>query len=143
MIVKADRAEKGRYPRFVVTNLGGEPQPLYDEGSCACGEIENRIKEQQLGLLAGRTSYHDWWINQWGLLLSGPAYTLLERLRRNQAGWHRVGASAMRHDSAEAAEDMGGAGVQHAAGAVSVGGEPPAPRVVCERGGDAVPRQNW
>ena len=37
------------------------PQQLYDQVYCARGEMENRIKEQQLGLFADRTSAHQWW----------------------------------------------------------------------------------
>ena len=82
VIVKAEHTDKGSNPRFVVTNLSGDAQTLYDELYCARGEMENRIKEQQLGLFADRTSCHGWWANQWRLLLSGLAYTLLEALRR-------------------------------------------------------------
>lgn len=82
VIVKAEHTEKGRNPRFVVTNLDGDARQLYDAGYCARGEMENRIKEQQLGLFADRTSCHGWWANQWRLLLSGLADTLLEALRR-------------------------------------------------------------
>lgn len=82
VLVKAEHTDQGRNPRFVVTNLTGEAPSLYDEMYCARGEMENRIKEQQLGLFADRTSCHDWWANQWRLLLSGLAYTLLETLRR-------------------------------------------------------------
>jgi hypothetical protein len=82
VIVKAEHTDKGRNPRFVVTNLDGDAQWLYDELYCARGEMENRIKEQQLGLFADRTSCHGWWANQWRLLLSSLAYTLMEALRR-------------------------------------------------------------
>jgi hypothetical protein len=82
VIVKAEHTDQGRNPRFVVTNLTGDAQALYDELYCARGEMENRIKEQQLGLFADRTSCHGWWANQWRLLLSGLAYTLMETLRR-------------------------------------------------------------
>jgi len=82
VIVKAEHTDQGRNPRFVVTNLTGDAQTLYDELYCARGEMENRIKEQQLGLFADRTSCHGWWANQWRLLLSGLAYTLMETLRR-------------------------------------------------------------
>jgi len=81
VIVKAEHTDKGSNPRFVVTNLPGEAQALYDELYCARGEMENRIKEQQLGLFADRTSCHGWWANQFRLLLSSCAYVLLERLR--------------------------------------------------------------
>lgn len=82
VIVKAEHTDQGRNPRFVVTNLTSAAQALYDEVYCARGEMENRIKEQQLGLFADRTSCHGWWANQWRLLLSGLAYTLMETLRR-------------------------------------------------------------
>jgi hypothetical protein len=82
VIVKAEHTDRGSNPRFVVTNLEPEPQPLYDEVYCARGEMENRIKEQQLGLFSDRTSCHDWWANQFRLLLSSCAYVLLEAVRR-------------------------------------------------------------
>jgi hypothetical protein len=82
VIVKAEHTDKGSNPRFVVTSLATAAQPLYDEVYCARGEMENRIKEQQLGLFSDRTSCHDWWANQFRLLLSSCAYVLLETLRR-------------------------------------------------------------
>jgi len=81
VLVKAEHTAKGSNPRFRVTNLTGEAQPLYDEVYCARGEMENRIKEQQLGLFTDRTSYHGWWANKFRLLLSSFAYLQLERLR--------------------------------------------------------------
>jgi len=65
-----------------VTNLSGDPQQLYDTVYCARGEMENRIKEQQLDLFAGRTSCHVFDANQFRLLLSSAAYVLIEALRR-------------------------------------------------------------
>jgi len=69
VIAKIEHLEKGSNPRFVVTNLPGLAQRLYEEIYCARGEMENRIKEQQLGLFADRTSSHYWWANQLRLLL--------------------------------------------------------------------------
>ena len=43
----------------------------------------NRIKEQQLGLFADRTSCHDFVANQFRVLLSAAAYILLDDLRRH------------------------------------------------------------
>lgn len=83
VILKAEHGTKGPNPRFVVTTLKGDPQTLYDKVYCARGEMENRIKEQQLGLFADRTSCHGWWANQFRLLLSSAAYVLLETIRRN------------------------------------------------------------
>lgn len=55
---------------------------LYEEIYCARGDMENRIKEQQLDLFADRTSCHSWWPNQFRLLLSSCAYVLISALRR-------------------------------------------------------------
>ena len=82
VIAKLEVTEKGRNPRFIVTNLDGDKQYLYDKLYCARGEMENRIKEQQLGLFADRTSAHHWWPNQFRLLLSTLAYVLMETIRR-------------------------------------------------------------
>ena len=82
VIGKAEVTNRGRNPRFVTTNLEGDGQDLYDELYCARGDMENRIKEQQLGLFADRTSCHRWWANQFRLLLSSLAYMLLEAIRR-------------------------------------------------------------
>ena len=81
VIAKIEHTERGINPRYVVTNLEGNPQALYDTLYCARGEMENRIKEQQLDLFADRTSCHRWWPNQFRLLLSSLAYTLLEAIR--------------------------------------------------------------
>jgi len=84
VIVKAEylpgRSSK-RNPRFVVTNRDEPPEELYRDIYCARGEMENRIKEQQLDLYADRTSAHRWWPNQLRLLLSTVAYALLNQIR--------------------------------------------------------------
>ena len=82
VIAKIEHTDKGANPRFVVTNLKGSSQAIYDGLYCARGEMENRIKEQQLGLFADRTSSHYWWANQFRLLLSSLAYVLMEGIRR-------------------------------------------------------------
>ena len=82
VIVKAEHSARGSNPRYVVTNLAGSPQRLYDALYCARGDMENRIKEQQLHLFADRTSCHEWWPNQYRVLLSAFAYVLLNAIRR-------------------------------------------------------------
>jgi len=82
VIAKIEYTDKGPNPRYVVTNLEGEAPALYERLYCARGDMENRIKEQQLDLFADRTSCQRWWPNQFRLLLSSLAYTLLEALRR-------------------------------------------------------------
>lgn len=78
----AEHLQQGENTRFIVTNLSGGPQNLYDELYCQRGEAENRIKEQQLGLFADRTSCHDFVANQFRVLLSAAAYILMDTLRR-------------------------------------------------------------
>ncbi len=82
VILKAEHNAGGPNPRFVVTNVPGDPQDLYDEVYCQRGEMENRIKEQQLDLFAGRTSCHRFVANAFRLLLSSAAYVLMQALRR-------------------------------------------------------------
>ena len=82
VIIKAEHSLRGANPRYVVTTLEGDPQALYDKLYCARGDMENRIKEQQLDLFSDRTSCHDWWPNQYRLLLSALAYILLQAIRR-------------------------------------------------------------
>jgi len=82
VIAKVQVTPMGPNPRFVVTNLGGQPRYLYDKLYCARGEMENRIKEQQQDLFADRTSCHQWWPNQMRLLFSSLAYILIESIRR-------------------------------------------------------------
>ena len=82
IIAKLEVTDKGRNPRFIITNLEGDKQALYEDLYCARGEMENRIKEQQMGLFADRTSAHYWWANQFRLLLSSLAYVLMEGIRR-------------------------------------------------------------
>ena len=82
VIARIEHGPKGRNPRFVVTNLEGEANELYERVYCARGDMENRIKEQQLDLFADRTSSSKWWTNQYRVLLAALAYTLLETMRR-------------------------------------------------------------
>jgi hypothetical protein len=85
VVGKAEVLAKGDNPRFIVSSLSVEQmeaQPLYEQLYCARGEMENRIKEQQLYLFAARTSCATMRANQLRLWLSSVAYTLLEALRR-------------------------------------------------------------
>lgn len=85
VIGKAEYLPKGPNPRFLVTNLPedyGDARYLYEELYCARGDMENRIKEQQLDLFADRTSTHTFRANQLRLWLSALAYVLVSALRR-------------------------------------------------------------
>jgi hypothetical protein len=85
VVAKAEHLARGANPRFVVTSLTAEvraAKPLYEEDYCGRGEMENRIKEQQLHLFADRTSAATMRANQVRLFCSSIAYVLLEALRR-------------------------------------------------------------
>lgn len=95
VIGKAEYTAQGPNPRFLVTNLSEAPQHLYDEGYCPRGDMENRIKEQQLDLFADRVSCRKFLANQFRLLLSAAAYVLVETLRREAlAGTELASAQA-------------------------------------------------
>ena len=82
VIAKIEHSKHGVNPRYVVTNLEGDAKQLYDKLYCARGDMENRIKENQLDMFGDRTSCQHWWPNQFRLLLASLAYTLIEAIRR-------------------------------------------------------------
>ncbi|MGH9817704.1 MAG: IS1380 family transposase [Candidatus Acidiferrales bacterium] len=84
VVGKAEHLPAGANPRFIVTSLSAmqwEARALYEDLYCARGEMENRIKEQQLDLFADRTSTATMKANQLRLWLASMAYVLLARLR--------------------------------------------------------------
>jgi hypothetical protein len=84
VVGKAEYLAKGDNPRFVVSSLSTEVYPaqqLYEQDYCGRGDMENRIKEQQLFLFAYRTSCATMRANQVRLLLSAVAYIVLRALR--------------------------------------------------------------
>lgn len=103
MVGKAEWLDKGPNPRFVGTSLSAQRsrgRELYEKLYCARGDMENRIKEQQLDLFADRTSTHTLRANQLRLWLSALAYMLLSELRRvGLAGTElaRAQAGTIRH----------------------------------------------
>jgi hypothetical protein len=85
VVGKAEYLDKGENPRFVVTSIPieqMEARNLYEDFYCARGDMENRIKEQQLDLFADRTSTHALHSNQIRLYLSSIAYCMLVALRQ-------------------------------------------------------------
>lgn len=84
VIGKAEYLDKGPNPRFVVTSLSATAfgaRELYEVQYCGRGEMENRIKEQQMDLFADRTSTATMKGNQLRLWLSAVAYCMLNDLR--------------------------------------------------------------
>jgi hypothetical protein len=85
VVGKAEWTRGEANPRFIITNrslLDFDPQALYEEDYCARGDMENRIKEQQLDLYADRTSTATLRANQLRLWFSTLAYVLMNQLRR-------------------------------------------------------------
>jgi hypothetical protein len=102
VVGKAERLGDKANPRFVVTSLSPQDfaaAEVYEQIYCARGDMENRIKEQQLDLFADRTSSHTMRANQLRLWLSSMAYVLLAELRRiGLAGteWAKAQAGTIR-----------------------------------------------
>ena len=85
VVGKAEQLRGKANPRFVVTSLAPErlqASTLYRKVYCARGDMENRIKEQQLGMFADRTSTATMRANQLRLWIASLAYTLMAELRR-------------------------------------------------------------
>jgi len=93
VIGKAEILPKGDNPRFIVTNLPKdgwndplqavrfEAAALYEKFYCARGDMENRIKEQQMDLFADRTSTHWMASNQLRLWFSVFAHLIMSTLQ--------------------------------------------------------------
>jgi hypothetical protein len=85
VVGKAEHLAKGDNPRFVVSSLSAEEydaRMLYEDTYCGRGDMENRIKEQQLMLFADRTSADDMRANQIRLYFSSIAYVLMSAMRQ-------------------------------------------------------------
>lgn len=91
VVAKAEHLPDGANPRFVVTTIEraeSGSRALYEDLYCARGNMENRIKEQQMGLFSDRTSSHTLRANQLRLWFSSLAYVLIHELRR--IGLHKT-----------------------------------------------------
>ena len=92
-VAKVEHIPGKSTPRFIVTSLSidkVDARELYEDVYCARGDMENRIKEQPLGLFADRASGHDMGTHQMRLWLSGFAYVLVETLRRTALHGTRI-----------------------------------------------------
>src|SRR5262249_14697844 len=85
VIGQAEHLRQGTNPRLVVASLRAESfeaQPAYEQEYCGRGDMENRIKEQQLMLFANRVSCATMRANQVRLCLATVAYVVLRALRQ-------------------------------------------------------------
>lgn len=100
VVGKAEHLPKGTNPRFIVTSHPSEKyeaRNLYEVQYCGRGDMENRIKEQQLCLFADRTSCQTLRANQLRLALSTVGYVLLRALR--EFGLKNTSLEAARADT--------------------------------------------
>jgi len=107
VIGKAEVTNGKKNPRYIVTDIEGDEEwaenveelkdgkNLYEKFYCARGEMENKIKEQQLDLFADRTSSHYMTSNQLRLWFSTFAYLLLSQLRRGALKGTRLGKATV------------------------------------------------
>ena len=109
VVAKAEWTQGEANPRFVVTSLRRDEckaKYLYEKLYCARGEMENRIKECQLDLYAGRTSTATMKANQLRLWFASMAYVLVDSLAPLRAlATHRPGRCHLWHHPPEAVED--------------------------------------
>lgn len=85
VVGKAEYLEKGENPRFIVSSIAMDEQDargLYENFYCARGDMENRIKEQQLDMFADCTPTYEIRTNQLRLTFASFAYVLVQTLRR-------------------------------------------------------------
>src|SRR5881397_2485928 len=96
-VVRLDDRAPRRNARFVVTNLRGKAQRIYERIYCMRGEVENRIKEL-FDVALDRTSCSKFRANQLRVLLAAAAYVLLQELRLVARGtaWARAQVHTLR-----------------------------------------------
>jgi hypothetical protein len=81
VIARVEASTQGTDSRFIVTNLAGSPQTLYEKIYCARGQMENLIKAHKRHLASDRTSCSKATANQFRLLIHTAAYWLIHTLR--------------------------------------------------------------
>jgi hypothetical protein len=87
VIVKAEMSKKGLNVRFIVTDMREfRTKSLYEQGYCARGSMELRIKDHKLYLKSDRTSCSSFLANSFRLFLHSAAYILIHTLQKEVLG---------------------------------------------------------
>jgi len=102
VVARIEFGEKGIDQRYIVTNIKGEGRWLYEKLYSGRGDAENQIKETKNTLFSDRTSCVNWEANQFRVLLSTLAHTLMEYLQTH-------GLSQPHPEFCNHASDSGGA----------------------------------
>jgi hypothetical protein len=87
VIARVEASAQGNDSRFIITNLAGDPEYLYETVYCARGQAENLIKAHKLHLASDRTSCSKATANQFRLLIHTAAYWLMHGLRALAPKW--------------------------------------------------------
>lgn len=101
VIFKAEVTQiKDREPkdnqRYVVTNMPGSAQHIYENVYCRRGDFENRLKELKNDLSMDRTSCTSFLANQFRVLMTTAAFALFQEIRRCATQLARATVSRIR-----------------------------------------------
>ena len=134
-------------PRFVVTSLSAnafDARTLYEEQYCARGDMENRIKEQQLYMFADHLCCETMRANQVRLYFSTVAYVVVRALREFGLKETPLARVAVLDHPGAVVQDRGvGAGECAAGGGVVDGGVSVAGAVRAGVGEPAAVGRGW
>lgn len=83
-------------PRYVVTNMRGSAQHIYENVYCRRGDFENRLKELKGDLAMDRTSCSSFLANQFRVLMTVAAFALFQEIRRRATQLARATVSRLR-----------------------------------------------
>jgi len=81
VVVKVEVTSMGTNVRFIVSSLNVRAKVLYEQGYCARGAAELRIKDHKTYLLSDRMSCNSFKANQFRLFLHSAAYVLIHTLQ--------------------------------------------------------------
>jgi len=81
VVVKVEVTSMGTNVRFIVSSLNIRAKVLYEQGYCARGAAELRIKDHKTYLLSDRMSCSSFKANQFRLFLHSAAYVLIHTLQ--------------------------------------------------------------
>jgi len=83
-------------PRYVVTNMRGSAEHIYENIYCRRGDFENRLKELKNDLCMDRTSCTSFLANQFRVLMATAAFVLFQELRRRATQLARATVARLR-----------------------------------------------
>ena len=83
-------------PRYVVTNMRGSAQHIYENIYCRRGDFENRLKELKGDLAMDRTSCSSFLANQFRVLMTAAAFALFQEIRRRATQLARATVARLR-----------------------------------------------